>query len=357
VNMHLQPPNGNMNPAPFMLAPQEPEEVGFDFWGVLRRRKWLVFLGMLAGLVVGGIYNSQAQKVYESKATVTIEPRAKIHFEFGGSSDQFENISSFDVRHDQLISEDNILSKCLVGGLGDLETLRDLSPTDQILEIQENLVVAQNREEFSKYELVYTSVNPRDAQNVLAKIVATYQKHLEEKYRIFTADTMELLNKMVDQFQRDEKMVGKKLQAARDEVDKHSIAGNAEHLQRLIAEMMDKIEQEKAQLSELTSDLARSEEALEEGRDNCLQHIWILERAGKIPPDSMQVLDHSQEIAAKIRTIEGLELQREQLRLEHLGPKHTRMQVVNLAIDEQLKKVEELGYRLGKVFRHLCKGR
>ena len=81
VNMQLQPPNGNMNPAPFMLAPQETEDLGFDFWGVLRRRKWLVFLGLLAGLIVGGIYDSQAQKIYESKATVTIQPRDKVVFD------------------------------------------------------------------------------------------------------------------------------------------------------------------------------------------------------------------------------------------------------------------------------------
>ena len=343
VNMHLQPPNGNMNPAPFMLAPQEPEEVGFDFWGVLRRRKWLVFLGMLAGLVVGGIYNSQAQKIYESKATVTIQPREKIIFKMG-STDQYENSQSFDVRHDQLISEDNILSKCLIKyGLQDLETLRDLSATDQILEIQENLIVIQNRDEYSKYELEYRSVNPRDAQTVLATIVSTYEKHLDEKYRDITAGTMELLKKMSDKFHREVKLVEKELKVARDEVEKHAIAGKPEHLQRLVSQLMTKIDEEKAFLAELTSNLARSEEALENGVEDCVEHIWILEKNGSLPVNSMQFRDNSEQIAFEQRNIEALELQRDQLTVtERLGPGHADIQALNLAINERKSKVEVL---------------
>ena len=209
VNMHLQPPNGNnMNPAPFMLAPQESEDVGFDFWGVLRRRKWLVFLGLLAGLVIGGIYNSQAQKIYESKATVTIQPREKIIWKLGQGGDPYDDLAKFDLRHDQLISENNILFKCLTEhGLSDLETLRDLPQEQQFKEIRENLVVIQNREERIKYELEYTSVNPRDAQTILATIVSTYESHLNEQYQEVTADTMELLNKMCDRLHREIKEV------------------------------------------------------------------------------------------------------------------------------------------------------
>ena len=146
MNMQFQPPNGNMNPAPFIMGPQEPEETGFDFWGVLRRRKWLVFLGLLAGLVVGGIYDSQAEKIYESKATVTIQPRERITYNIDGKDDPYGDSRSYDYRHDQLIGEDNILTKCLIKyNLKDLETLRDFPPTDQIKEIQENLTILRDR--------------------------------------------------------------------------------------------------------------------------------------------------------------------------------------------------------------------
>ncbi len=344
MNMQLQPPNGNMNPAPFMLAPQEPEEVGFDFWGVLRRRKWLVFLGLLAGLAVGGIYNSQCQKIYESKATVTIQPREKIVFELDGQKSGYGDSSSFDVRHDALISEDNILTKCLIKyGLKDLETLRDLPLTEQISEIQKNLAVIRNRDEYSKYELEYASVNPRDAQTVLATVVATYEKHLNEKYRGVTADTMELLKKMSDKFHKEVKLVEQQLKVARDEVEALAIAGKPEHLQRIVSEQMTKIKEEQAMLSELTSDLDRSEAALEHGIAMCMEHIWILERNGKINEGSLNFVNNEQEIATEKRRIDELELQKTQLEITRsLGPGHADIQALTIAIEDRKKKVVAL---------------
>ena len=344
MNMHLQPPQGNMNPAPFMFAPQEPEEVGFDFWGVLRRRKWLVFLGLLAGLALGGIYNSQSQKIYESKATVTIQPRDKIIWQLGQGGDQYDNLGNFDLRHDQLISENNILHKCLTEHhLSDLETLRELPQEQQYTEIRENLVVIQNREESTKYELEYTSVNPRDAQTVLATIVSTYEKYLNEQYQEVTADTMELLNKMCDRLHKEIKVVEKQLKGSRETLDALAIAGKQEHIQRIVADLMDKIEDDKAHLSELTQDLARSEAALEGDQSAMMQHIWILEEQGKIRDNPLQIVNNSEQIAAEIRLIEGLELQRDQLFVtRNLGPGHADIQALNLSINNRKAKVAEL---------------
>ena len=343
MNMQLQPPNANMGPSPFMLAPQEAEEAGFDFWGVLRRRKWLVFLGLLAGLAVGGIYNSQCQKVYESRATVTIQPKQKQVFEIDGQN-QFSDSANFDNRHDQLIAEDNILTKCLIKhGLKELPTLRDLPSTDQISAIQEDLVVVQNRDEYSMYELEYTSLNPRDAQTVLATIVSTYEKHLNEKYRQVTSDTMELLKKMSARFQKEVREVNERLVTARDNAEELAIAGSADHIQRIIADSMKKIDEEKALLSDLTSELARSETALENGRDACMEHIWLLESSNRIPSGSLDIQDKSEQIASEVKMIEELEMQRDQLIVvKNYGPGHNEVQAYNLAINDRKAKVENL---------------
>ena len=345
MNMHLQPPNGNnMNPAPFMLAPQESEDVGFDFWGVLRRRKWLVFLGLLTGLVIGGIYNSQAQKLYESKATVTIQPRDKIIWNPISKSDQLNDLAKFDLRHDQLISENNILFKCLTEhGLSDLETLRDLPQEQQFTEIRENLVVIQNREEPTKYELQYTSVNPRDAQTILATVVSAYEGYLNEQYQEVTADTMELLNKMCDRLHRDIKEVDKQREKSRAVLKELAIAGKQEHIQQIVADYRIKIDAEKAELWELTQDLARSETALESDAAGMMEHIWILEDQGKVRKNSMQFVDNSEQIAAETRGIESLELQRDQLIVtQKIGPGHSQIQALNLAINDRKAKIAEL---------------
>jgi len=349
VNMQLQPPNGNMGPSPFMLAPPEAEEAGFDFWGVLRRRKWLVFLGLLAGLAVGGIYNSQCQKVYESKATVTIQPKEKVIYKTDHRD--LYDVGSFDFRHDQLIAEENILTKCLIKhALKDLKTLRDIPATEQIQALQDDLIVAQNQDEPSMYELEYTSLDPSDAQTVLAVLVSTYQEHLDDKYRQGTSDTMELLQKMSDRFHREVKAIDEKRKAALDRSEALNIAGNSVHIQRIVEESMSRIDAEKGALGELTSELARSEAALENGRDATMEHVWLLEKSGKIPPDSINIVDKSEQIASEQRMVEELELARDQLiAVKNYGNGHAEVQAYNLAINKRLKKMEDLSSQGAKI--------
>ena len=350
MNMQLQPPNANMGPSPFMLAPPEAEEAGFDFWGVLRRRKWLVFLGLLAGLAIGGIYNSQCQKVYESRATVTIQPKEKMTYRVDNQN-YYDDVGNFDFRHDQLIAEDNILSQCLIKyDLKGLPTLRDLSPTDQISAIQEDLVVEQNRDEPTKYELEYTSLNPRDAQTVLATVVSTYEKHLNKKYRQVTTDTMELLKKMSDTFRREVKGADEKLKVARDKAEVLAIAGRPEHIQRIVTEQMVKIDEEKAELSKLSSSLARSETAIENGHKESMDHIWLLEGAGEIPIGSVIIVNNAEQIAQAEKDVRDLELQRDQLiTVRNYGPGHAEVQAYNLAINKRKKEIEEMSLEGAKI--------
>ena len=222
VSMELLPSNPELNPSPSMLESDQTTAGSAD---VRRRNIWPLllifgFLGLLAGLLVGGIYFTTCPKVYQSQATISIVmiPTDR-PFRLDSSEDW-----DFDIRHDQLIGEDTILAECLTKhGLKDVPTFRDLSPVKQIEEIQENFVVVQNREEPSKYDLEYFSTDPRDAQAVLATIISTYEKHLEDKYLRVTSDTMELLEKMRDRFDKKVKQLDKQIQMARDRVAKMEI--------------------------------------------------------------------------------------------------------------------------------------
>ena len=222
VSMELPPSNPDLNRSPSMLESDQSTAGSAD---VRRRKNWPLllifgFLGLLAGLLVGGIYFAKCPKVYQSQATISIVmiPTDR-PFRLDSSEDW-----DFDIRHDQLIGEDTILAECLTKhGLKDVPTFRDLSPVKQIEEIQENFVVVQNREEPSKYDLEYFSTDPRDAQAVLATIISTYEKHLEDKYLRVTSDTMELLEKMRDRFDKKVKQLDKQIQMARDRVAKMEI--------------------------------------------------------------------------------------------------------------------------------------
>ena len=258
--MELPPPNPELNPSPSMLESDQTTASSAD---VRRRNIWPLllifgFLGLLAGLLVGGICFTKCPKVYQSQATITIQPREKrLCFP------SHEDTGRFDIRHDQLIGENNILTKCLNNyDLKDLRTFRNLSPTKQIEEIQKNLVVVQNREETTKFELEYFSTDPRDAQTVSATIITTYENHLDEKYRSPSADTVDLSTLL-------------------------ATGPPSAKIRLATAEKMDEIEAKKSLYEELLSDLRKSEAALKDGRVACIEYVWILKNGGKLETGSL----------------------------------------------------------------------
>ena len=103
-------------------------------------------------------------------------------------------------------------------------------------------------------------------------------------------------------------------------------------------------------LSELTQELARSEAALKGGQDAMMERIWILEEQGKVRKNSMQPVDGSAQIAAESRTIEGLELQRDQLIVvQKIGPGHSQIQALDIAINDRKAKIAELESQRARV--------
>jgi len=103
-------------------------------------------------------------------------------------------------------------------------------------------------------------------------------------------------------------------------------------------------------LAELTQEIARSEAALKADRETMMEHIWKLEEQGKIRENSIQPVDDSAQIAAESRTIESLELQRDQLFVtKNLGPGHSQIQALNRAISERKAKIAELESQRAKV--------
>ena len=118
------------------------------------------------GLAIAAIWYSATPKIFESSATVLIEPRSRPPARIGGVS------GSFDYRHDQLIGEDNIITKALIKyDLNELGSLRDLTPVEQIQHIQNNLEIQPSEETNDLYHLRFRSGNARDAQTVLATLM------------------------------------------------------------------------------------------------------------------------------------------------------------------------------------------
>ena len=194
------------------------------------------------GLAVSAALYYVTPKVFESSATVLIEPRdPALILNKGGDS------GSFDYRHDQLIGEDNIITKALIKyDLQELVTLRDLTPIEQIQLIQNNLAIQPSEDTDDLYHLRFRSSNPRDAQTVLATLVSTYEKHLEEKYRDPRQDEIKLLLKMKERFVKDLTAQTDKI----EQLEKQIAAGqNDEDTRAKLKELQTEVERTRAKIS------------------------------------------------------------------------------------------------------------
>ena len=141
------------------------------------------------------------------------------------------------------------------------------------------------------------------------------------------------LKKKRGQMYADFKIVEEQLMAAHDQSESLFI-GPSKQIQSVVAESMEKIEEKKNQLAGLTSDLARSQVALEGGREACVEHIWLLESAaGKDWVNSCRTLN-SRKIAKEVKIIKELKLR------SHPSP--AERQSAQLVINQHKKKIAEL---------------
>ena len=154
------------------------------------------------------------------------------------------------------------------------------------------------------------------------------------------------IKSMIDDAKRmreELKAVDKQLKAAREEADSPIYIGPTKQIQAVIAESMKTIEKGKSQLVELTSDLARCETALENGREACMEQIWILEdRGGQKGLDDPSVNANHEQIAKETRIVEELELKKDKLIVYNHYPNKGKLKSIQLAIKEQDAKIAEL---------------
>ena len=182
------------------LSPPHEDDARFRL-GSLAAVVLVVVTFSFIGAASSAVWHSVAPKVFESSATVLIEPRVKILNTAKLPIDEFEK---FIHRHDQLIGEDNIVVDALEKyGLAELTTLRDLSRDNQINHIQLNLAIQRSQKNLYLYHLRFRSRDARDAQTVLATIVKTYEKQLAEQYPDPRQEILELLHKRKNRLAND----------------------------------------------------------------------------------------------------------------------------------------------------------
>ena len=209
--------NGNYLPANAMAVPsyQPPmvdDEGGstIDFWGIIRRRFFLILFFVLVAIGLGTLYLFTATPRFESTARIQIIPEKPVVVDFGGRV--FNDASSRDplsASHPNSMISTEVLSGVLVeGGLIRSETFAELVNPARPDEIGQtiyeyltvNLQIEQDRNDEFMYELKFRSKFKSDSGRFLNSLVNVYQKRLTQGFQKDIGDSITKLENVSKQF-------------------------------------------------------------------------------------------------------------------------------------------------------------
>lgn len=209
--------NGNYLPANAMAVPsyQPPmvdDEGGsaLDFWGLIRRRFFLILFFVLVAIGLGTLYLFTATPRFESTARIQIIPEKPVVVDFGGRV--FNDSSSRDplsASHPNSMISTEVLSGVLVeGGLIRSETFAELvnpARPDEIGQtiyeyLTDNLQIEQDRNDEFMYELKFRSKFKSDSGRFLNSLVNVYQKRLTQGFQKDIGESITKLENVSKQF-------------------------------------------------------------------------------------------------------------------------------------------------------------
>lgn len=272
---------------PLLLSNPEAEETNsFDFWGVLNRRKWLVFLGLITGMALGAVIHAKSETVYESTARVRIEPKKRFIVPMTGTGEILPNYEDSNIRHDRLLNQENIILGMLKQneGLNNLRSLKDFSDDEKFEYISENLNVSQDREEPSLFLVTYRNSHETDSQIILANLIETYKKNLKDQYEKETDETLAKLDEFDRSFRQDFKVEQEKLaRLIEQRTANFTMFGqNTTESHIMLQKVTETLEATRGELNTLAEDRDRILAAMESGPEAIRQTVWIFQNEGKM---------------------------------------------------------------------------
>ncbi len=279
----METPNHSMPPqmgGPMLLADpnQIDQDITFDFWGVLNRRKWLIFLGLVTGLALGYLYDVQTEKIYQSKAVIRIEPKDPMALSISRSDVMLPGADKFIRRHDRIINQEITVYNCLKGNnLFVLDSLADLPEDEAVTEVLENLEIEPDREDPFNFQLSFRSTDGDDTQTILNNLIETYRNELEDEYNDKSDQFVTLLKDVKHQFDTSYKAVVEKIRIARNQITSPVVAENGRNIHQVrIHDLSNRVDLLKIELNNYLASKERILEALQNGEEAMKEQIWIL---------------------------------------------------------------------------------
>lgn len=345
MDPYITPP-AQPQPSPFLIAGPEAEEAaGFDFWGVLNRRKWIVFLGLITGMGLASLFYSKSETVYESQAAVKIEPKKRIPTPISGGSQGLFPEYDDGIRHDRLMSQENIILRMFNENqnLLKLDSLKDFPELAEKIEyIAENFETTQDREEPSLYQVTLQNSERRDAEVLLANLLDTYKRNLIDQYERDEDEVVSSLLGFEERFQKEYKVEQKKL----EELINHRtqtttmLGQNMSESQMLLMDVSKKLSATRDELKDLTQIRNRIYAAMENGTEGIRQIVWQLRSTKKMPSASTSRNGRENLIARYQLRIDSAEDEYLTLR-DRLGDGHPSVKLASNRLDRINDSFEE----------------
>jgi len=186
--------------------PAPPETGLLDVWALIRRRKWLIVFGMVAGLALSCLYYYQATPIYESEVQILVMPKdSNLPTPSGARGGQIQQESlEEDVlsTHIALFRSPRIVREALEKH--DLKSLPSIARVvaaggDPAGRIIGGLEVGKGGEGEAKNARVlsatFRSPVPEECEVVLNALVESYQDFLGQTFRDTSTEAVELITK------------------------------------------------------------------------------------------------------------------------------------------------------------------
>ena len=170
------------------------EPQGFDYLGMMWRRKWLLMFGALVGLGLGYLYYTKQPPVYQSAAEIQISnPNATNNLPMEGLEYQAH----------PLADEIRVIRSELV--LKDAAVIGDLSSTKQFAGMSEDgiaaslsnsgsLTVSPTNNGNSVITITYSCNEPTESRRVVQSVIDAYSKYLQSMHRNVGEETIRYID-------------------------------------------------------------------------------------------------------------------------------------------------------------------
>lgn len=185
---------GQVGAIPAMLAPAQQ---GFDIWGPIQRRKYLITLFCLIGAGLGFLYYSKAERMYSSNTELMISTQAPPSMVDG----------NFQINQDSLSKHSSLLASQLVLGSaakeGKLENLKTFNDIPNLASTLQEMIDIKSLTD----ETLLISCKgpyPEELPVILSSVVAAYEKVILDDSQNIGEQTSALVQKLAAQLS-DEK--------------------------------------------------------------------------------------------------------------------------------------------------------